>query len=185
MNHILVNVISMTLWLFVNFLHLSCVVVAPLVAFAPFLSQISVLSAVKTPAGRCLLGAFPSLAWNLSVLVPTETWICPALFLLPVVYLWEAALSPAHLEGALPAAACLWAAHWPTGQHHLLSYDPAPGCHLQLLRVAAEMMAGPRSQTILPKHLLFFSTWIALGSMHHREQGTIQLSGSLHCGCQL
>lgn len=167
------------------FLHLSWVVVAVLVACALFLSQIAVLSAVKTPAGQCLLGAFPSPAWNFSALAPTETWTPPAPPLLPLVSLWEAVLYLAHHEGVLPAAACLWAVHWPTGRHHLPSYVPAPPCPPQLLRVAAAMRAGLHSETVLPKRLLFFSEWIALGDMHRREQGMIQLSGSLRCGCQL
>lgn len=165
--------------------HLSWAVVAALGACALSLSQISLHSAVKTPAGQCLLGAFPSPAWNLSGLAPTETWTTPAPSLPPPASLWAAALYPAHPEGVSPAAACLWAVRWPTGRHPLPSYVPASRCPPQLLRVAVAPRAGLRSETVLPKRLLSFSAWIALGDRRRREQGTIQPFGSWRCGCQL
>lgn len=61
-NQILVLWIGMISWILLNFLHLSCVVFAPLAACAQFVSHISALSAVKTPAARCLLGACRRLA---------------------------------------------------------------------------------------------------------------------------
>lgn len=164
------------------FLNLFCVAVALLVASPLLLSQISVLYLAKTPAGRCLLGVFPAPAWNVSVSESAETWISPPLLLLPLLCFWVLALCPSHPGDAPPESAYLGDARWPTGWHQPLSCDPGPP---QLRTGAGEMRASPRSETVPPVRLRFFSKQTVLDDMHDREQGMTQQSDSQRCFCLL
>lgn len=165
------------------FLDLFCVAVALLVVSPLPLSQISELYLEKIPVSRCLRGVFPAPAWIVSASAPAESWISPPLLLPPLVYLWVVALYPAHPGDASRAAAYLWAAHWPTEWHQLLSCAPGPQFPPQLLRGAGEMRASLHPETVLSTHLRFFLKQTALENTHHREGAMIRMSDFQHCFC--
>lgn len=165
------------------FLNLFCVAVALLLVSPQPLSQIYELYLEKTAVARCLRGVFPAPAWTVSASLRAESWIAPPLLLSPLVCLWVVALYPAHPGDASPAAAYLWAAHWPTEWHQLPSCVPGPQFPPQLLREAGEMRASLHPETVLSRHLRFFLKQTALENTHHREGAMIRMSDCQHCFC--